>query len=791
MTLSINIEGNTYTVEGADELASESTLRSLAEAMNARFGIKGESERKKLEQAQEREAKARRKAAEELDLQSMLTSRMNGETGFKGLLNVVPSLIKEIPIVGALFSGLGAVVGAFTSIIAAAWGATEKVVEAMDQIYTTGSRFTGGLSELTRTAALAGISVSDLTKTVIKNQLSLKRFGDGSLVLGTKRVLELAKNMAFSNENLAGLGLTVSQVADYMLEYNDITKRVNGRTILDQGYSIKTEQQLRNETTKYIETLDSLANTTGATRDEMSQLVKELSKDPFLTADFSKFGAAAPRLLEFTAGVTKLGGPEFQEVVDNLAQYGQVIGPMGAAFQQFAPQVLVPLQKAFTDVAEHGVDAEVALGGFTDYLSDPVVKQQVDAALRSIPESARRTNTAARALAGFLNTALLSSESNAKKFAKYLDDHRKELGIQDRYDQLNAAQRQKVMTAYNNDINEQSENVKKVNSAIERVKGIFATTLVKIVENPMFEKAVNYLTDVANKWSNSLLKAMADPNMTIGKFLKQVWDSTVVALGEIFTGVWGTIKKLMTDFFEGPMKYALGKIIQSIPHTGDAGKNMIAEAISYMSGGDVPETRTRMAKEDMSEAFTLYNKANPNIGTENLDRLITKIKETQKNNPVFTARLNEYNKLVPAEKTLANFGKVLTDTLNEINSDLTSYERSRSVQEKPKTPEKMLTPAELERMLPPIIPAKKITADEMQKQQQELERLRGELAIEQVGEEYLKNRDAASKWNLTTADRVPLLLQTETLRQMLEQLGKSNDNSAKLLAEFKKSHHLR
>jgi hypothetical protein len=116
-----------------------------------------------------------------------------------------------------------------------------------------------------------GLTFADTTKVMGKYSKELAVFS-GNALAGAKRFQNIANNSKLMSEEFQKIGISVSDVSDYQLNY------INQQTIAGRSQTM-TDKQLQEGSKAYIEQLDTLSKLTGKSRKELQDEVNERMKD--------------------------------------------------------------------------------------------------------------------------------------------------------------------------------------------------------------------------------------------------------------------------------------------------------------------------------------------------------------------------------------------------------------------------------------------------------------------------------------------------------------------------------
>jgi len=553
MANSININGQEYVIEG-DELGSESTLRSLRNIMEgmSKNADKYEKIREKAERAN---LDVLKKTNEELDEYSKLTGKANKESG-EGFMKDFNPLGMASNILGKITGSITGAVELITGVLATLVGALEKASSVLAEMYASGARFQGSLAELNRQAFLSGLGLEEFAKLISKNQAALTRFGDGSVKEGARRMGDLAQEITFGEKGLAGLGITVGQAAQYLVDYADIQQRINGVNVVNAQSTTKgtaSYNKMISSVTRYVEDLDNMALMTGKTRDELHALNMELAKDPVFFANLSGVAPkAAEEFTKFATAMQSIGGPAIMDFINQVSQFGGAFGEVAVPLQRLAPQLQGPLTQIIQQLREGYIDNDTAMSRVSEMFDEKTVKQiqsgyqqlglaatQLDKNLVSLAQNSLMTNQA-------LERAVAQNYENLNKGKKWAD--------------LDNKQKKAALEDYRKQRSDEAKMVQEMNTKMLQLRGTFSSFILKFFENDTVKTVWNNLFGqggILDKLSKTLLNILGDKDSTFAqkmtKAFTAAWESMRGVVDLIITPIWDKMKEGIVELFRGPI----------------------------------------------------------------------------------------------------------------------------------------------------------------------------------------------------------------------------------------------
>lgn len=588
MANSININGTEYRIEG-DDLATEATLRALLaafERMNQRAGNAGGSGGASPAQA----------AADQLsNAVNDVTQDVNGYSQTISMLGRAnESIITAANTSGSLLGGLGGmfgkvsstlvrfmpqllilekVVGGLIAVFGAVMGVVTEMTDTIKQMYAAGVRFQGGLVEVSRLAGLAGMDVKEFGDMITKNSAAVARFGNGSVNQGAKKMTEFARELTFGTANLAGMGVTVGEAAQYLADYADNQQRMNGINITARraGESeLDVQKRVTKETQDYVEDLDMLARATGRTREEMNKIIGDLSKDVDLKSTMAMLQLPAKQkdeVVKFGALLSSLpGGDTMMKGLKDMLQFGTMTGETAKAFATVAPQLQGTFASITTDLKKGKITAEQATDAMMDAMGGQADK--IAETLGRIPESMRTQ----------AQKDMLAMAMAAKERQQAREGDIKAL-------MADGMTRKQAENKLKKQREEELAANAKFQDAAKRLGSIIPTFLAMIAKSKFFTTTISMIGDVVGKFANFMLN-LFDTKGKVGGGLMKVFNlvgSAVGLVGKVIGAIWKSIFQPIINFI-WPVVEGLMSIIGNVADVFGAIFDFFGGIIDFLSG---------------------------------------------------------------------------------------------------------------------------------------------------------------------------------------------------------------
>ena len=205
-------------------------------------------------------------------------------------------------------------------------------IEAFRQLSNVGAAFGQNLVRLRETAASAGLPLSDFTDLVAQNSESLAALY-GSTTQGARAFSTLSESFRTTAiEQLAPLGLTVSDLNETLLTQLTLQRRTG---TFQEG---ATQQQIQSATALALE-LDKLSKLTGQQRSGLLKTIEaQLSNERFLAALGGMTEETRNRMSSFAASIGTLAPGLAEGFQDLIANAGVPVTESARALIQNIPE---------------------------------------------------------------------------------------------------------------------------------------------------------------------------------------------------------------------------------------------------------------------------------------------------------------------------------------------------------------------------------------------------------------------------------------------------------------------
>jgi len=267
---------------------------------------------------------------------SLLTWSNSSESslsGFtQGIFNLTKTITSNIPLIGGALTTLVATIEA---VFQPVYQILEENINAFQELNRAGIDLGSGLMSAKTAAIQAGMTLGDFTKIVAQNSDKLAAFG-GDASTGAQRFADIMGRAYRSGTgaNLAKLGFTASEAAEYLTSYLD-QQRALGNV---QG---KSNQELAEGAQSYLKELDKLARVTGMSRQEAQRALDQQRTDLSLNAKLLSLQPQAQGELKKLIAAFEKAGPAMGDALRDIVKFdGNPITEAGMALAEYAPSLV-------------------------------------------------------------------------------------------------------------------------------------------------------------------------------------------------------------------------------------------------------------------------------------------------------------------------------------------------------------------------------------------------------------------------------------------------------------------
>lgn len=323
MAIRIDIDGKEVTID-APAWATEKTLEQVAEVLTARFGKGGKKLEKETEKTAENlkdankelkdRTEAEKKSTKTIEERKEAERKLRNELwDFKNNLSKfdlsgakdAPGVISQVTTnFGHLFPVVSKVAIVFGYII----GIATQLGESFNKAANIGlSGFTGSLASAAASAKITGMEFAKFAELVKKTGGAANML-DAGINNNGQSFAQLVKNVQMASEMAGGFGLSTEQLGKITAASTEMAVRSGLR-------GSQASEAARQASIAFAQQIDTLARTTGADKDKLTETYAELaSNTSMVTAAYmqQRKGLALFRnnLNEVAIGLTQVFGAE-------------------------------------------------------------------------------------------------------------------------------------------------------------------------------------------------------------------------------------------------------------------------------------------------------------------------------------------------------------------------------------------------------------------------------------------------------------------------------------------------
>lgn len=560
------------------DAASEATLKRLVE-MQKEAQKKIEDELKGLRTDARSDAKEARKEKPTNNITS----------GIASFAKDISSWISPLKIAGF---GLGVL----ATVTGAAVGAVQEMTKTITIMYSSGARFQGEMFNLAAQAGLAGMSIEDFGAMIAKSQGAIARFGGGSLSDGARKMGQFAQTLAFGDAKLAGLGLGIKEISELLVDYSDNQRTLNDNNItaLDTGETQEmADARVLRGTQNYIQGLDSLARATGKTRDEMNNLVKDLSKDVDLRANLSRLGLSNEQrddIVRVGTMLTTLGGPSMMTGLNSMMQFGTMTGDTASAMAIIGGDFADTFYDVTAKLRSGQITGDEALQKLQKSWADNA--ESMSDALGNIPEQSRTQAMKEMVAGAFM--AKRQQEAREGELKEYIKQQRAR-GEAIKTDA-------ELTKEFDEQRSKEAADMVKMNTMMTKIRNVIPAMLARIFANDTFQRFFNWMIDKLTTLTDSLLTVI-DHSTGIWDMVKNVatniWTNGIkpifADMGRwLYDDVLAPIGKFIKDWWNTDFKEMMADVFYALGFKGTA-NSLRGQVARYRMGDNAPESAIQTA----------------------------------------------------------------------------------------------------------------------------------------------------------------------------------------------------
>ena len=556
MAISINIDGNSYELNGLDHPAEEETARKLLTLMEKYAKEDKDLQTKLLKEFKDQLTKLNKEvntlatattkpatapaanrptnnnntnttaatralnnAAGAANNNSKVLNNLTTSAGFAtGAVNSMADGLKEgtskftgaLGIAGTALKGIGAAAGfAVTSLIglgAASLSAFMEASKFQGDLAKGGMRFTDSLTSLNSASYNAGMTMEQMTAVVKGSSQAISQLGKGG-TNGAARFAQLVAAARTSADSLRGFGFTAQEEAQVRADYLDIL-RLQGNS---ETARTMTNGQIIAQSNKMVKGFIGVAAASGKTIDELIKKTKEIAGE-------DDFGLTVEAL-----GLT---AEQSTRVAKNLA----VLDAQGLGSLK---QVFLEMRTFGTGIGDTATELKtLGIGGQVENFLDRLDKLEPDQIQGELVKFAQTLPT--QAIAEFATKAGMVG-GPAAKVANELR-RLSQLSKKDLDDMAKSAQQK----------NAALEMAKRREDDANKLQGMINNILLRVAESPGFQQILGQMLYALETYGPQISDSIA--NIAVGLFeftsklftpqgRQEIMNDISTAFSEIMIGI--------------------------------------------------------------------------------------------------------------------------------------------------------------------------------------------------------------------------------------------------------------
>lgn len=555
MAISINIDGNSYEINGLDHPAEEETARKLLTLMEKYAKEDKDLQTKLLKEFKDQltklnkevntlatattkpatapaanrpanntaptsaAAKALNNAAGAANNNSRVLNNLTTSAGFAtGAVNSMADGLKEgtskftgaLGIAGGALKAVGAAAGfVVTSLMGLGIASVNAFMDAskfQGDLAKGGIRFTESLTSLNSASYNAGMTMEQMTAVVKGSSQAISQLGKGG-TNGAARFAQLVAAARSSTESLRGFGFTAQEEAQVRADYLDIL-RLQGNSETARTMS---NGQIIAQSNKMAKGFMGVAAASGKTIDELIKKTKEIAGE-------DDFGLTVEAL-----GLT---AEQSTRLAKNLA----VLDAQGLGSLK---QVFLEMRTFGTSIGETGIELKtLGIGPQVENFLDKLDKLEPDQVQGELVKFAKTLPQ--QQLAEFV-TKIQGTGTAGAKVANELRRLSK-LNKEDLDAMAKTAQQK----------NASLEAAKRLEDDTIKLKGMITNVLLRIAESPGFQRILGQLMSALENYGPQISESLANIAVGMYEFVSKVFtpqgrqeimNDVATAFSEILIGI--------------------------------------------------------------------------------------------------------------------------------------------------------------------------------------------------------------------------------------------------------------
>lgn len=344
---------------GGDGVASEATLKSLADAVKKLAQSTGKDPRTEEAKLMKTANEARKSGIEIIKDQNdamedltTSTERANRQmnsmgrgignlvlNGLGAVLGSAVNLGKELAFGGDRMTDFAKHIPIVGEHLATLTQFVDDNINSFRQLAGVGVDFGESIFEVRRQAAVAGISLDAFQTVVANNSEALANFG-GNAQKGARAFAQVSGNVQSSlGPQLSRLGITMEEAGEMTASYLNIQTRVGRAQNMNQA-------QMSAGAGEYLLQLDRLSKITGKSREALAAELEQNAISPAMNILYSTLADGGAEIQGTLQVLKDKVGPEAAEALETLiARNGvPIMGTLSQGLAQLNPEIMTLAQ---------------------------------------------------------------------------------------------------------------------------------------------------------------------------------------------------------------------------------------------------------------------------------------------------------------------------------------------------------------------------------------------------------------------------------------------------------------
>ena len=418
---------------GGDGVASEATLKSLADAVKKLAQSTGKDPRTEEAKLMKTANEARKSGIEIIKDQNdamedltTSTERANRQmnsmgrgignlvlNGLGAVLGSAVNLGKELAFGGDRMTDFAKHIPIVGEHLATLTQFVDDNINSFRQLAGVGVDFGESIFEVRRQAAVAGISLDAFQNVVANNSEVLAQFG-GNAERGARAFAQISGNVQASlGPQLSRLGITMEEAGEMTSSYLNIQTRVGRAQNMNQN-------QLATGAGEYLLQLDRLAKITGKSREALAAELEQNAISPAMTILYNTLADGGAEIQGTLQVLKDKVGPEAADALETLiARNGvPIMGTLSQGLAQLNPEIMTLAQ----GLRDGSMDMEDAVRIMGDTQSMAARRAQSEGEILTV--LAQQGNVQALAVSSVLgfNTSVEDAAAAAENQRQAMDD---------------------------------------------------------------------------------------------------------------------------------------------------------------------------------------------------------------------------------------------------------------------------------------------------------------------------------------------------------------------------------